>query len=64
MPTTYSVRADWDPKSRVWVGTSPDIIGLVLENRTLPGILADAAAVVPELIALSGQPMPAGDGDD
>lgn len=54
----YTIRAEWDAQADRWVGTSPDIIGLVVEAASLPALLSDAAEMVPLLMPANGQAMP------
>jgi hypothetical protein len=42
-----------DPEAEVWIATSPDVRGLVLEAETWPKILHEAELVIPELLEVS-----------
>ena len=53
------IDSTWDPEANVWVATSDDVPGLVLEAETLDGIIEDgiieeARSIVPELLRLNG----------
>ncbi len=49
------VRFQWDDEAAVWIATSKDVAGLVLESASL-GLLMDRVKMaVPELIELNGQ---------
>ena len=48
----YTVRFDWDPEAAVWVATSEDIPGLVLESGSIDALIERVRFAVPELIEL------------
>ncbi len=50
----YTVRALWDNTAAVWVATSADIPGLVLESGSLDALMERVRHAVPELLALNG----------
>lgn len=52
---TYSVLFTWDDEADVWIATSDDIIGLVLESEEIDTLLQKVQAAVPELLELNGQ---------
>ena len=49
MSTAYHVRADWDPKAKVWISSS-NIPGLVVEAETLPEFIELVQALAPDLL--------------
>ena len=51
----YSVRLDWDPEAAVWIATSEDIPGLVLESGSIDALIERVRYAAPELIALNRQ---------
>ncbi len=51
----YIVFFAWDDEASVWVATSPDIIGLVLESESLDSLMMRVRDAVPELLALNSQ---------
>lgn len=55
--------ATWDADAEVFVGLSEDLPGLILEAETIPQIKEEAACVIPELLAATGQ-IPEGDRDE
>ena len=51
----YSVRLDWDAEAAVWIATSEDIPGLVLESGSIDALIERVRYAVPELIELNKQ---------
>lgn len=49
----YTVKFQWDPDSAVWIATSDDVRGLVLESGSFDALVERVKAAVPELIALN-----------
>lgn len=45
----------WDDEAGVWVATSPDIIGLVLESESLEILMERVNDAIPELQELNSQ---------
>ncbi len=52
----YTVNYMWDEEASVWVATSKDIIGLVLESEQLDVLMHRVKDAVPELLELNNQP--------
>ena len=50
----YNVSVLWDAETAVWVATSEDIPGLVLECGSLDALTERVKSAVPELLALNG----------
>ena len=50
----YTVRLTCDDEAEVWVATSDDIPGLVLECGSFDALLERIRFAVPELLALNG----------
>ena len=46
------VISKWDAEAEVWVATSPEIPGLILEAETSEDILEEAQSMIPELLRL------------
>ena len=44
----------WDAEAAVWIATSEDVPGLVLEGGSFDGLLERVKQTVPELIQLNG----------
>ena len=53
----YTVNLLWDTDARVWVATSEDIKGLVLESGSLDVLIERVRMTVPELLKLNHQPI-------
>lgn len=50
----YTIVAMWDTDSLVWIATSEDIPGLVLESGSLDALMERVRHAVPELLSLNG----------
>lgn len=44
----------WDAESAVWIATSDDVRGLILESGSFDALVERVKQAVPELIALNG----------
>lgn len=53
MQREYQVRLDYDNEAGVWVATSDDIVGLVLEDESPEHLMKRVAEAAPELIRLN-----------
>jgi hypothetical protein len=55
---TEEIRIDarWDGEANVWLATSADVPGLVVEAGSWSSMIEETRAVLPELLALNGQP--------
>ncbi len=51
----YTVLFTWDEEANVWVATSPDIRGLVLESESLDVLMQRVKDTIPELLELNSQ---------
>ena len=51
---SYTVHLNWDPDAAVWVATSEDIPGLVLESGSFDALIERVRVTVPELLELNG----------
>lgn len=49
----YIVNFTWDNEADVWIATSDDIPGLVLESGSFDALLERTRFAVPELLALN-----------
>jgi hypothetical protein len=49
----YNVYLLWDEDASVWVATSPDIPGLVLESGSIDALIERVRFAVPELLELN-----------
>ncbi len=57
----YTINLTWDAEAGVWIATSSDIPGLVLESGSFDALLEHTRNAVPELLALNPpkvQPLP------
>ncbi len=50
----YTVKLFWDPDAAVWVATSEDIPGLVLESGSFDALVERVRFAASELLALNG----------
>jgi hypothetical protein len=50
-----SIDARWDGETSVWIATSNDVPGLVVEADTWPAMIEEVRLVLPDLLELSGQ---------
>ena len=55
MSRDISIHAQWDTEACVWVATSRDVPGLVVEADTWPAMIEEVRLVLPELMEASGQ---------
>ena len=49
----YIINLTWDEEAGVWIATSDDIPGLVLESGSFDALLERIRFAVPELLALN-----------
>lgn len=56
MKKEYIVKFDWDDEAKVWIATSNDIIGLILESESLEKLMKRVKLAAPELIDLNHLP--------
>ena len=54
---SYTVKLFWDSEVDVWIATSDDIKGLVLESGSLDVLIERVRRTVPELLKLNNQPV-------
>jgi predicted RNase H-like HicB family nuclease len=52
----YTVLLNWDNEAAVWIATSCDIPGLVLEAGSIDALIERVRFAVPELLTLNGNP--------
>lgn len=52
---SYRIKLVWDKDAAVWVATSQDVPGLVLESGSFDALLERVRYAVPELIELNGE---------
>ena len=51
----YVINLKWDDSAQVWIATSKDIPGLVLESGSYDALIEKIKVAVPELIELNNQ---------
>ena len=49
----YTVKFMWDDEANVWIATSDDIPGLVLESGSMDALIEKVRFAIPELLELS-----------
>ena len=52
---SYRIRLIWDNESAVWIATSKDVPGLILESGSFDALLERVRNAVPELIELNDE---------
>jgi uncharacterized protein DUF1902 len=55
MNRNITINARWDDEAGVWLATSNDVAGLVVEADTWPAMIEEVRLVLPELLEVSGQ---------
>ena len=55
----YNVNLTWDPEAAVWIATSEDIPGLVLESGSFDALVERVRFAAPELLELNQMSLPA-----
>lgn len=51
---SYKIKMSWDGEAAVWIATSDDVPGLVLESESLDALFKKVRTAVPELLELNG----------
>ena len=55
MSRSITIKARWDVDASVWIATSDDVHGLVVEADTWPAMIEEVRLVLPDLLELSGE---------
>ncbi len=55
------VQAEWDPVAKVYVAESEDVPGLATEARSTADLAQKLKIMIPELLALNGDPLSGAD---
>lgn len=50
----YVINLQWDEEAGVWIATSSDIDGLVLESGSIDALIERVRFAIPELVQLNG----------
>ena len=53
MNDSYEVQLFWDSEAEVWVATSNDILGLILEDCSVDKLIKKVRLAAPEIIELN-----------
>jgi Domain of unknown function (DUF1902) len=56
MSRSITINARWDGEANVWIATSNDVHGLVVEADTWPSMIEEVRLILPDLLDLLGQP--------
>jgi len=54
MNREITIQARWDSEASVWLATSRDVPGLVVEADTWPAMIEEVRVILPELLEVSG----------
>jgi Domain of unknown function (DUF1902) len=54
MSRDINIEARWDGEASVWIATSADVPGLVVEADTWPTMIEEVKLVLPDLLELTG----------
>ena len=55
----YQVRIVWDAEASVWVATSKDVPGLILESGSFDALVERVRHAIPEMLELNNMKAPA-----
>ena len=55
MTRSITIDARWDGEASVWIATSADVPGLVVEADTWAAMIEEVRLVLPDLLELPGQ---------
>jgi hypothetical protein len=53
--TNYTVNLQWDNEAAVWIATSNDVEGLVLESGSFDALIERVRFAIPELMELNNK---------
>ena len=56
MQNEYQVKIEYDSEAAVWIATSENVVGLVLESESLDELTKKVLDAVPELVELNKLP--------
>ncbi len=54
MSRDITIQARWDGEASVWIATSTDVAGLVVEADTWPTMIEEVKLILPDLMELAG----------
>jgi hypothetical protein len=55
MSHDINIQARWDGEASVWIATSSDVPGLVVEADTWAAMIEEVRLILPDLMKLSGR---------
>jgi hypothetical protein len=55
MTRFVTIDARWDGDAKVWLATSTDVPGLIVEAESWPAMIEEVRLVLPDLLELSAQ---------
>ena len=55
MPSGITIQACWDDEAGVWLATSDDVPGLIVEAESWPAMLNEVQLILPELLELTAR---------
>ncbi len=53
---SYCIKMVWDGEASVWIATSDNVPGLVLESESFDNLIRKVRSSIPELLSLVGKP--------
>lgn len=56
MSRDIDIQARWDGEAKVWIATSRDVPGLVVEADTWSSMIEEVRLILPELLEVRGEP--------
>ena len=56
MQNEYQINFEYDAEAGVWIATSENVTGLILESESLDKLIERVLDVVPELVELNNLP--------
>ncbi len=57
-PDHLVVQSIWDEEAKIWIATSKDVPGLVVEAASLDELAKEVTSLVPQLLALHNSQSP------
>ena len=54
MYMVYRIKFQWDDEAAVWIATSKDVPGLILESGSFDALIERVKTAIPDLIHLNG----------
>jgi len=54
MSREINIQARWDGEANVWIATSTDVPGLVVEADSWPAMIEEVRLILPDLMNLKG----------